>query len=406
MEQFLGDYRILRKIGEEALGHVLLAEHRFLKKQFALKVLPKEFSLDQKFIDHFEKKISQLALLDHPNIVKIHNISFAEDHYFLIADPVLNPQGEPSNMALFMSARKERLNEEEILSILRQVAAALDHIHVRGMAHGALKLTNFLIGAQTPGVHLLISDFGLATIIPPSHTVAYALRAIAEALESLTSDKKGERDGQFSGSFLEHFSFLAPEQKRLHSVTAAADVFAFGVFTYYLLSGHFPEGVFPMPSKTTPEYLIDWDYILCHCLNPNPNERPTTLLPLLEREKEKREPFIAHKQEQVGLEELHKEASETVNASFLRAPLSHGEREEPHLSPFVQKNLDHLLEVAIQPMVMATTATNGKEVLLNENNEETYAQQLSAMLNRDPIITQYPPSCRNFPFSFTRETLP
>src|ERR1700722_4162486 len=140
-EQILGDYRVIKQIGQGTLGVVLLAEHRFIKKHFVLKVLPKELCQDRGFIDRFEEEVAKLAGLDHPHIVKIHNVSFAEGLYFIVSDCVVDSIGETTNLAQYMSGRKERLREDELLSVMEQIASALDYAHTKGqVAHRALKL--------------------------------------------------------------------------------------------------------------------------------------------------------------------------------------------------------------------------------------------------------------------------
>src|SRR5690606_27416024 len=178
-EQILGDYRILKQIGQGTLGVVLLAEHRFIKKQYILKVLPQELCQDRGFIERFEEEVAKLAHLEHPHIVKIHNVSFAEGFYFLVSDCVVDSIGETTNLAQYMSGRKERLREEELLSVMRQIADALDYAHTKGqVAHRALKLNNILIGKGNPGIDVFISDLGLAKIVSPGKVVCRTFLAV------------------------------------------------------------------------------------------------------------------------------------------------------------------------------------------------------------------------------------
>ena len=72
----LGDHVILKTLGEGTFGDVYLAEHRFTKKKYAIKVLSQNLSRDKEFVKKFEEDIKILATLDHPSIVKLHNISF------------------------------------------------------------------------------------------------------------------------------------------------------------------------------------------------------------------------------------------------------------------------------------------------------------------------------------------
>jgi formylglycine-generating enzyme required for sulfatase activity len=402
-EKFLGDYRILKSIGRGALGDVLLAEHRFLKKNYILKVLPKELSQDSGFIQRFEEEVAKLILLDHPHIVKMHNVSFDQDVYFLITDCVGGPD-EISNLPHYLAHQKELLKEEEVLRLLRQVAEALDYAHTKmEVAHLALKLNNFLIGNTPSGPSIFISDFGLARMISPGKVVARAFKAMAVALEMLPFIEEseetytpvpfnGEKMSQLGYSFLQNYAFLAPEQKRFEKAHAAADIYAFGVLAYYLIAGQFPEGAFPLPSTLMPEFVIDWDTLLIQCLNPDPQSRPQSLLPLLERKKRKE--VLAKSESRIICEEIQNEiAKESLKNPPLR-PLSHQvEREEPLLRPLSQKNSENpsaaLADGTAQPVGVAVQEKESPPS--DHHQDETYAQQLNAMLNRDPIVTQYHP---------------
>jgi len=229
-KEILADYQILKQIGQGTLGKVLLAEHRFIKKQYVLKVLPPELCQDRGFIELFEEEVARLATLDHPHIVKIHNVSFADGHYFLVTDCMVDSIGETTNLAQYMSGRKERLREDELLSLLSQVADALDYAHTKGQVeHRALKLNNILIGKGKPGIDVFISDFGLSRIISSGKVICRTFKAMADALQVLPVDEenfdrysptpvKNENLSKLTESFLQSFAFLAPEQKRFEHV--------------------------------------------------------------------------------------------------------------------------------------------------------------------------------------------
>src|SRR5689334_7065582 len=104
--KMLGDYTIIKPIGQGALGAVYLAEHRFMKKQYALKVLPPELSSSRSFIQRFQEDVGTLTTLDHPNIVKIHNVSFAEGQYFLVTDCIVDENGETTNLSQYLLERE------------------------------------------------------------------------------------------------------------------------------------------------------------------------------------------------------------------------------------------------------------------------------------------------------------
>src|ERR1700733_12330878 len=149
-KEVLGDYTLVKQIGQGALGAVYLAEHRYIKKQFALKIFPQDLCADRAFVQRFEEEVGQLATLDHPHIVKIHNISYDQGHYFLVTDCIVDDVGETTNLAQQLQARQNELPEDEIFRMLYQIAEALDYAHNikgkgKGIVHRGIKLNNILV---------------------------------------------------------------------------------------------------------------------------------------------------------------------------------------------------------------------------------------------------------------------
>lgn len=300
----LGDYSLIKQIGQGSLGVVFLAEHRFMKKQYVLKVLPEELSSDRTFIQRFEEDVGHLTALDHPNIVRIHNISFAQGQYFLVTDCIVDEIGETTNLAQYMLSRGKRLDEEQLYRLLKQIADALDFAHSKkgggkGIVHRNLKLNNILVAKRKAGVvDLMISDFGLSRIIGAGAVLSRTYKMVAESLA--ISPAAGGKAGSdrypnppiesqklipLHASFLQNYSFLAPEQRRLdhpYVVDSKADTYAFGVLTYYLLTGEFPEGYFDPPSAKCAELAFNWDGLVMSCLRSDPQKRPDLLMAALE----------------------------------------------------------------------------------------------------------------------------
>ncbi|MCB1085152.1 MAG: protein kinase, partial [Chlamydiia bacterium] len=183
----LGDYTIIKQIGQGTLGAVYLAEHRFIKKQFVLKVLPEEFSTDRNFIQRFEKEVAILAKLHHPHLVKVHNISFAEGYYFLVTDCIVDCFGETTNLNQYLGVNKQSLNENEIFDLLTQVASALSYLHKTKfggapLAHRSLKLNNILIGKGERGLHIYLSDFCISHILGEGAILTRTYKVLSEIL--------------------------------------------------------------------------------------------------------------------------------------------------------------------------------------------------------------------------------
>lgn len=297
--RLLGDYTIIKQIGQGSLGAVYLAEHRFMKRQCILKVLPEELSSDRSFIQRFEEDVAMLASLEHPNIAKIHNIAFSQGQYFLVIDCIVDEFGETTNLTQYLLARGQRLEEEVLFSLLMKIADALDYAHSKKLAHRGMKLNNILVGKGKNGPELYLTDFGLSRIIGHGAVLTRTYKNVAEALgigAAIATPKNGnerypnppievQKLIPLHASFLQNYAFLAPEQKRLDSgkvVDGMADVYAFGVMAYYLLMGEFPEGIFESPSERLLNTKWNWDLLINSCLQSDPANRPELLVPLME----------------------------------------------------------------------------------------------------------------------------
>lgn len=271
----LGDYTLLAKLGEGPLGDSYLAEHRSTKKRAALKILPKELCADTAFIANLEKKTARLAQLEHPHIVKTEPLGHASGKYFLISDAILNAENESMHLGQYLASKEEPLSEEEILSICKQIASALDFAHQKKdgdaiIVHQGLKLSNILVGKD----HVYVADFALPR--------AFHSRYL--------------QSPQFFKSMMQTWAFLAPEQKAADSPVKAdlrSDNYAFGVLVYYLIMQKFPEGVFVYPSEARKDLHINWDFLISSCLQNDPAKRPVLLMDLFDfSKKEQPKPLI------------------------------------------------------------------------------------------------------------------
>ncbi|MBI5345538.1 MAG: SUMF1/EgtB/PvdO family nonheme iron enzyme [Chlamydiae bacterium] len=281
----IADYEILKNLGRGPFGEVYLAHNRFLKKSFALKVLSEELSSNKEFIERFEKDVSVLTTLDHPSIVKVHNISFAEGKYFIVMDPIVDNNNEVLGLDRYLDMKGEVLAEKDVETILRQIASALDYAHdipfgPEFLIHRSLKISNIFIQENEKGIKVYISDFGLSRLIGEGKSLLKSydmlLRDIAfESKEDLEKEKL-----QASSKFLYNYYFLSPEQKLLSKdkVSLKADVYGFGVLAYFLIARQMPEGYFDLPSKVAPEYKLNWDLLICKCLQKDSKKRPERLV--------------------------------------------------------------------------------------------------------------------------------
>ncbi|MBS0626825.1 MAG: SUMF1/EgtB/PvdO family nonheme iron enzyme, partial [Verrucomicrobia bacterium] len=264
----IGEYLLLKEKEESPLGTLFLAEHKILKRKAALKKL--SLSLDALSKETLEKKIPSLASLEHPNLARLQNVSFAENDCYFAYDWMHS--GEDPCLNLTEYTKEKKLTEEELLKVALQVASALDKIHSLKMYHLGVKASNVLVNLGENGLTVYLTDTGLAHLFPPG---VFLLSLLEGCI------KKMGPNADLS-SFWESFYALSPEQK-IGKCSAASDVYAFGVMLYKQLVGAYPQGRFPLPSETCKELQYNWDGFLTSCLHPEPAYRPKLLVPEVEK---------------------------------------------------------------------------------------------------------------------------
>ncbi len=151
----LGNYRLVRHLGRGAFAEVYLGEHLYLKSEAALKVLrtsPKDEEMER-----FLKEAQTLVGLRHPNIVRVLEFGVEGDIPFLVIDYA------PGGTARSRYPTGSRLPLTTTVAYVKQIAAALQYAHNRGIIHRDVKPENILLDFDQ---HILLSDFGLALFAP------------------------------------------------------------------------------------------------------------------------------------------------------------------------------------------------------------------------------------------------
>lgn len=275
----IGDYSILKELGPGPFGSVYLAEHRFIKKQFALKLLPEELVQKPSFLDHFEKEIALLAHLDHPSLVKMHNVSQFQGQYFIVMDPIVDHYANTMNLQTWLEMRGRPFDEEEVETILRQIANVLDYLHkseVHPTFHGGLKPNNILVQIENKIPKIFITDYGFFHLLTRK---IFLEKSFENFTRALAESDQWEHQTKLYESYLQNFYCLSPEQKRPHTeLTVKTDLYAIGVLTYYLFTQKYPEGYFEMPTALHPQLKKNWNFFIASCMQMDPKKRPESLL--------------------------------------------------------------------------------------------------------------------------------
>src|SRR5271169_3723342 len=199
----LGPYEILAPIGAGGMGEVYRARDPRLKRDVAIKVSAAQFS------ERFEREATAIAALNHNNICQIYDVG----PNYLVMEFI---EGE---------SPKEPLPLEEALRIAHQIADALEAAHDKGITHRDLKPGNIKIKPDGPAAsRVKVLDFGLAKI---------GGTPTAKTEDSPTITMGATQAGMILGTA----AYMAPEQARGKEVDRRADIWAFGVVLYEMLTG-------------------------------------------------------------------------------------------------------------------------------------------------------------------------
>ena len=158
--QTIGDYQIVKLLGEGGMGEVYAADHRTLGHRTAFKVLRREIMNNQEAVERFRQEARLIARVRHPNLIDIFDIGELPDGRLYYVMEYLAGQ------ALSSLLEKKRLTFREVIHIIRQLCAGLNAAHQAGIVHRDLKPDNlFLVErvGEQPLVKLV--DFGIAKTV-------------------------------------------------------------------------------------------------------------------------------------------------------------------------------------------------------------------------------------------------
>jgi len=222
----LGPFQVVAKLGEGGMGEVYRALDTNLKRPVAIKLLPASVASDADRLARFQREAEVLALLNHPNIAQIHGLETSTGVTALVMELVEGP-------TLAERIAQGPIPVEEALPIARQIADALEAAHEQGIVHRDLKPANVKVRADGS---VKVLDFGLAKAIEP----ASALRASAGQVGGLTPSMSPTITSPAmtqAGVILGTAAYMSPEQARGKPVDKRADVWAFGVVLFEMLTG-------------------------------------------------------------------------------------------------------------------------------------------------------------------------
>ncbi len=208
----LGPYEILTLLGKGGMGEVYRAKDTKLDREVAIKVLPSALAQDPERLARFEREAKVLASLNHPNIAQIYGIEESSTGRALVMELVSG------------GTLMGKLPLETALNYARQIAEALEAAHDKNIIHRDLKPANIMV---IPAGTVKVLDFGLAAVMQP------AASSSGNPENSPTLTMRATEAGMILGTA----GYMAPEQAAGQAVDKRADIWAFGVVLYEMLTG-------------------------------------------------------------------------------------------------------------------------------------------------------------------------
>jgi len=197
-------YELLEVIGSGGMSVVYKAKCHRLNRLVAVKLLKSDLAEDADFRRHFRGESQAVAMLSHPNIVSVYDVSRGETEYIVmeLIDGITLKQ--------YME-RRGQLNWREALHFITQIMHGLSHAHSRGIVHRDIKPQNIMVLRDGS---VKVADFGIASLINSSQTVTQ------QALGSV--------------------HYISPEQAKGERTDARSDIYSAGVVLYEMLTNRLP----------------------------------------------------------------------------------------------------------------------------------------------------------------------
>ena len=210
MDKYLGTmlddrYEILEVIGTGGMAVVYKAMCHRLNRYVAVKILRDELANDEEFRKRFQTEAQAVAMLSHPNIVSVYDVSHSDGVEYIVMELI-----EGVTLMQYMK-KKGALGWKEALHFAVQTSKALEHAHEKGIVHRDIKPQNIMILKDGT---IKVADFGIA------------------ALESAQEKKSDQTVGSVH--------YIAPEQARGEQPDPRSDIYSLGVVMYEMLTGKMP----------------------------------------------------------------------------------------------------------------------------------------------------------------------
>ncbi len=201
-----GRYKIEKQVGSGGMAVVFRAYDPVVQRHVAVKMLKSDVAKDEAAVKRFINESKAVAMLSHPNIVSIYDVSVSGEYKYIVMEYI-----EGITLKSYMS-KKGALPSEEVIHYSRQILSALAHAHGKGIIHRDIKPQNIMLLKDG---NIKVTDFGIAKL-PNAETVTMTDKAIGTVY------------------------YISPEQASGLSIDARSDLYSMGVVMYEMATGKLP----------------------------------------------------------------------------------------------------------------------------------------------------------------------
>ena len=247
-------YEILELVGTGGMARVYKARCHRLNRLVAIKILREDLAQDAEFRRRFHDESQAVAMLSHPNIVAVYDVSRSSELEYIVMELI-----DGINLKQYMQKKGNKLNWREALYFITQIVKALGHAHSRGIIHRDIKPHNIMVLRDGS---VKVADFGIARVASGGHS-------------TLTQEALGS------------VHYISPEQARGSHIDERSDLYSAGVVLYEMITGRLPfEGDTPVavaiqhinsiplsPREIDPTIPEALEAITMKAMAPNPDNR-------------------------------------------------------------------------------------------------------------------------------------
>ncbi|MEE3333796.1 MAG: Stk1 family PASTA domain-containing Ser/Thr kinase, partial [Ruminococcus sp.] len=256
-----GRYEIHELIGVGGMAYVYRCTDTIDDREVAVKILKDEFLNNEEFIRRFKNESKAIAMLSHPNIVKVYDVSFGDMIQYIVMEYI-----DGITLKEYIG-QQGVLDWREALHLTTQILKALQHAHNKGVVHRDIKPHNIMLLQDGT---IKVTDFGIA-------------RLVDTKTKTMTEQAIGS------------VHYIAPEQARGSKTDGKSDIYSVGVMLYEMITGKLPfdadsavsvalmqlQSTPEMPRDINPGIPLGLEQITMHAMQKNPEDRYQNALDML-----------------------------------------------------------------------------------------------------------------------------